>query len=69
MEQKEYEKRLAALIKTHNSSVSARELKEELDIRGIPSEYADTGLWVKPEDLDYAESVLAELEAGDEEEQ
>lgn len=63
----EARKGLMALIKTHNSSVSARELKEELEIRGIPSEYADTGLWVRPEDLDCAESVLAELEAGDEE--
>lgn len=62
-------KGLTALVKTHNSSVSARELKEELEIRDIPSKYADTGLWVRPEDLDYAESLLAELEAGDEEEQ
>lgn len=56
-------KGLMALVKTHNSSVSARELKEELDIRGIPSEYADTGLWVRPEDVDRVESLLAELEA------
>lgn len=62
------EKGLTALIKTHNSPISAMELKEELEIQDVPSEYADTGLWVRPEDLDYAESLLADLEArGDEE--
>lgn len=62
------EKGLTALIKTHNSPISAMELKEELEIQDIPSEYADTGLWVRPEDLDYAESLLADLEARSDEE-
>ena len=44
------------------------ELKEELEMQDIPSEYADTGLWVRPEDLDDAESVLADLESRSEEE-
>lgn len=57
------EKGLTALIKTHNSPISAMELKEELEIQDVPSEYADTGLWVRPEDLDYAESLLADLES------
>lgn len=57
------EKGLTALIKTHNSPISAMELKEELEMQDIPSEYADTGLWVRPEDLDDAESVLADLES------
>lgn len=62
------EKGLTALIKTHNSPISAMELKEELEIQDVPSEYADTGLWVRPEDLDYAESLLADLEARSDEE-
>lgn len=61
------EKGLTALIKTHNSPISAMELKEELEIQDVPSEYADTGLWVRPEDLDYAESLLADLESRSEE--
>ena len=62
------DKGLTAFIKTHNSPITSMELKEELEIHDIHSEYGDTGLWVKPEDLDYAESVLSELESGYEEE-
>ena len=50
------------VVKTDNSPISCFDLGQELDARGIPFNYTETGVIVMDSDYDEVASILDEME-------